>query len=285
MSRVQQPSRSAHVGFGLIELMVALTLGLLVLGAAIAIFQSNLRTFKANEGVNRMQEGARVAYELMARDLRAVGGTACSNLAMPDLEHSNTTEEDALLAGALTGNGSELTVTSGDDSAYRVESATASSVTLEAGQVSDLNEAFKVNDKVILCNANQLYVVTLDGVNNGSRTLTYTPALTTVMTSDPMAPPSTVMVARYRSNRWFVDGNELKVSRNGGSGESVVDGVTGMALTYLEEGATSYVASPTNWPNVIAVRMALTLEGKDKADGKTISRSTSNVISLRSRTP
>lgn len=58
-----------------------------------------------------------------------------------------------------------------------------------------------------------------------------------------------------------------------------------LALTYLEEGATSYVASPTNWPNVIAVRMALTLEGKDKADGKTISRNTSNVISLRSRTP
>lgn len=285
MSRHAQPALRANKGFGLIELMVALTLGLLVLGAAIAIFQSNLRTFKTNEGVNRIQEGARVAYELMARDVRAVGGTACSNLAMPDLEHTNNAQENALLAGAITGNGSEFTVTSGDDTAYRIESATASTVTLEAGQVDDLNHAFKVNDQVILCNANQLYVVTATAVNDASRTLTFSPSLSTVLTSDPMAPASTVMVARYRSTRWYKDGTELKVSRNGGVGESVVDGVTNLGLTYLEEGATSYTATPANWPNVIAVRMNLTLQGKDKADGNTIERSTSNVISLRSRTP
>ena len=35
---------SMQGGFGLIELMIAMVLGLLVLGAAIAVFQSNQRT-------------------------------------------------------------------------------------------------------------------------------------------------------------------------------------------------------------------------------------------------
>ena len=113
--RIRRMSRFA--GFGLIELMIAMVLGLLVLGAAIAVFQSNQRTFDANEGTNRIQEGARVAYELMSKDIRAAGGSACSNLARPDVEHAFTAEETALLTNFISGSGSEFTVTSGDDTA------------------------------------------------------------------------------------------------------------------------------------------------------------------------
>ena len=60
MSRFAYRAGRRHSGgFSLIELMIALVLGLLVLGAAIAVFQSNQRTFNANEGQNRIQEGAR----------------------------------------------------------------------------------------------------------------------------------------------------------------------------------------------------------------------------------
>ena len=65
-------------GFGLIELMIAMVLGLIVLGAAIAVFQSNQRSYSANEGQNRVQENARAAYEMVTRDIRATGGSACS---------------------------------------------------------------------------------------------------------------------------------------------------------------------------------------------------------------
>ena len=62
MSRLRTRSPA---GFGLIELMISMVLGLLVLGAAVAVFQSNQRTFSVNEGQNRIQEGARAAYEMM----------------------------------------------------------------------------------------------------------------------------------------------------------------------------------------------------------------------------
>lgn len=69
-----------HVaGFSLIELMVALVLGLIVTGAAIAIFSANRKTYAATESIGRTQEGVRTAFELMARDLRAAGSTPCGN--------------------------------------------------------------------------------------------------------------------------------------------------------------------------------------------------------------
>ena len=66
-------------GFSLIELMIALMLGLLVVGAAIGIFISNRRTYQATEGVGRAQEGVRTAFELMSRDVREAAGNPCVN--------------------------------------------------------------------------------------------------------------------------------------------------------------------------------------------------------------
>lgn len=64
-------------GFSLIELMIALVVGLLVVAAAGGIFISNKRTYAATETLGRLQENGRVAFELMARELREAGGTPC----------------------------------------------------------------------------------------------------------------------------------------------------------------------------------------------------------------
>ncbi len=66
-------------GFSLIELMIAMMLGLLVVGAAIGIFLSNRRAYQATEGVGRVQEGVRTAFELMSRDVREAAGNPCVN--------------------------------------------------------------------------------------------------------------------------------------------------------------------------------------------------------------
>lgn len=63
----------------LVELMIAMMLGLLVVGSASAIFMSNRATYRATEGLGRVQENGRMAFELMARDLREAGGNPCGN--------------------------------------------------------------------------------------------------------------------------------------------------------------------------------------------------------------
>lgn len=62
-----------RTGFSLVELMVALTLGLLLTGGLIQLFSSTKVTFNANETLARVQENGRFAMERLKRELRPVG--------------------------------------------------------------------------------------------------------------------------------------------------------------------------------------------------------------------
>lgn len=74
--RHSSPQR-VQSGLGLIELMIAMLIGLLVSAAAIGIFQSNKRAFAATQGLGRIQESSQAAFEMMARDIREAGGSPC----------------------------------------------------------------------------------------------------------------------------------------------------------------------------------------------------------------
>ena len=287
--------KHVQAGFGLIELMISLVLGLLVLGAAIAVFQSNQRTFNANEGQNRIQEGARAAYEMMSRDIRAAGGTACSKLARPAEDHTYTTDETNLMIAPISGTASEFTVLSGDDASYQITAATTSSVTIAAPATPtdwELSDAFKAGDKLILCNADQMYVVNTTAVNDASNQITFSPATPEPIYDTGVAPAASVSAARFRSARWYLSGGSLYMNRNG-TAEAVVPGVTAMSVSYRRRDAAAYTATPVSPVDVVAVRVNLTLRGQKtvggdvKVDGATnyITRNTSNVTAIRKAAP
>lgn len=75
--------RAVQSGFSLIELMIAMLLGLLVAAAAGGVFLSNKRVYAATETLGRIQENTRVAFELMSRDLREAGGNPCGSAMRP----------------------------------------------------------------------------------------------------------------------------------------------------------------------------------------------------------
>lgn len=78
---VHPPSRQQR-GLSLIELMIALALGLIVTGAALAFFLTSKRTYATTESLGRLQEGGRAAFELMSRDVREAGANPCSSRAV-----------------------------------------------------------------------------------------------------------------------------------------------------------------------------------------------------------
>ncbi len=278
------PAFSRSAGFSLIELMISLVLGLMVIGAAFVVFQSNRNSFRATEGVNRIQENARVAFELMSSDIRSTGGGGCSS------SSSVETTGDLSLAyrdAPISGTGSEITLVSGEDAAYKITSSTTTSVTLDSAQIDDATEAFKEGDVILLCNARKSYVVEALSVSSSTITFESLPESYNLR-DDAMVPPSSVVVARLRSTRWYVaanprGGSSLYVSRFGQKGEEVAEGVKSAAFSYLTLGASSYTATPGIWTDVIGVRADLVLEGEN-IDGKALTRRTSNVVSLRSRT-
>jgi type IV pilus assembly protein PilW len=70
-------SKSRQLGLTLIELMIALVLGLLLVAAATQVFLSNKQTYRVTEAHSRLQDNARFATEIISRDIRAAGYSGC----------------------------------------------------------------------------------------------------------------------------------------------------------------------------------------------------------------
>ena len=66
-------------GFTLVELMVAMLLGLIVIGGVISVFLANQQSYRTNEALSEVQDGSRIAFEMMAQDIRNAGLTGCDS--------------------------------------------------------------------------------------------------------------------------------------------------------------------------------------------------------------
>jgi len=64
-------------GFTLVELMVAMVLGLLVIGAVISVFLGTQSSSRTLDAMSRVQETGRLGLERVARDVREAGYRAC----------------------------------------------------------------------------------------------------------------------------------------------------------------------------------------------------------------
>ena len=109
------------------------------------------------------------------------------------------------------------------------------------------------------------------------------------------AAPNSVLV-RLNASRWYIANNpngrpslyHTRLAGGGVANEEVAEGVSAMSVTYLLRGSNDYVAPNLvggNWANVIAARIALTLDGQPNTGtgGVALQRQTVHVVSLRNR--
>ena len=75
-------------GFSLIELMVAMVLGLLVAAGIVTLFAATSKTNKVQDALARLQENGRFAVTRMDNDLRQVAGQYCANTQSKDWTQS-----------------------------------------------------------------------------------------------------------------------------------------------------------------------------------------------------
>lgn len=69
--------KRAAAGFTLVELMIALVLGLVIIAGVISVFLGNKEAYRTNEGLSQVQDSARTAFEYLVRDIRAAGSNVC----------------------------------------------------------------------------------------------------------------------------------------------------------------------------------------------------------------
>lgn len=70
----------AALGFSLVELMVAMTLSLLLLGGVVAIFASSRSSYETTERLSRIQETGRFALDQIVSDIRSSGFPGCARV-------------------------------------------------------------------------------------------------------------------------------------------------------------------------------------------------------------
>lgn len=80
MNRPMPVSANNQTGFSLIELMVAMTIGFIVVGAVGYVYLGSRSAFRTTDNMSRMQESARYALDVLSRDVRMAGFVGCGNL-------------------------------------------------------------------------------------------------------------------------------------------------------------------------------------------------------------
>lgn len=196
MSRTAPPSRFAsragrptQAGFTIVELMVALVLGLLLIGGVINIFMTNQQTFRANENMGRLQENARISFELMAREVRQAGGNLCGASLMANVLNNATTAwtsnweagvlqgfDDAQAATGIVATGTAVGQRVANTDAVRVlsggmfDGVPITSHNAGAAQITlnTINHGFAPNNIVVVCDGQSAALAKLTSAVSGT---------------------------------------------------------------------------------------------------------------------
>lgn len=262
-------SRRAN-GFTLIELMVAMMIGLLVILAASAVFIANRRTYQATETVGRTQENARIAFELMSRDLREAGITPCGNpvgTLSNALNGGGTHWYDAGLAVRGHNNGSSVGGTAGTN-AIDIFSGNGASQPIVANDTSAKTFTLGSNDHgmrastlAMVCDTQRATILQLTSGGPTGAVIGYggsaSPGNATTNlggciekgcnTSQygrwEFTQANAARIARLSSSRWFVRNGALVQLTPGGNaaGDEIVRNVNNLQLTYLLNANTNWM--------------------------------------------
>lgn len=104
--------RRRPAGFGLIEALLALALGLMVLAAASQLFGSAYQAWRLQGATARLQDDARLVLQRLAEDIRMAGMFGCLRLDAADFRIAGAAEAFAspitIKPGSLTLVGAEL---------------------------------------------------------------------------------------------------------------------------------------------------------------------------------
>jgi len=97
--------RQKHSGFGLVELMIAITLGILLSSAVIQVFLATNSSSKVQDSLAEIQENARFTMRILAKEIRMAGYMGCSSVGAAAFNNiaEPATEVDFSLATALVG--------------------------------------------------------------------------------------------------------------------------------------------------------------------------------------
>lgn len=268
-SSSRYPGRTG--GFTLVELMVAMTIGLVILAAVSTLFVSSKQTYTTQDRLARLQENARFAVQFIIKDLRMAGYFGCLDEITPDSMNSTLNNStDFAYNGQLPLEGVDgatgswypsgfatlpsdiepgtdaFVIRRGDDdnSIYLDKEMPNTSAVLKVNSIAGLS----VNDIIIISDcvsADIMQITQLNStdphiVHNAGAAPPGTPGNSTQKLSKSYSPstaPDGTKVMKFLSRRYFIatgaSGNPALFRQdNAGAAVELVDGIENLQVLY-----------------------------------------------------
>jgi type IV pilus assembly protein PilW len=282
-------------GLSLVELLVAMTLSLLLMGGVLQIFLASKQTYSANTALSRVQENGRFAMEFLTSDIRNAGykGECITPLNNLLNEASASYRADLFDLGlVLNGraNASPAWVanrTAGDvihvKYAASLAGVTASGNTPATANTINLTAASGVAQGTIIIVSDPQGCDLFQNRSNATAQNLTRGAVGSPGNKTPASNPfshaydASMEILKLQSVTYYI-GNDLnnrpalrRISFSTGVAvdEVLIEGVENMQILYGIAGANRQVASyvsaaaVSNWENVVAVRIHLLLVGAE----------------------
>lgn len=100
---INRPGLRLNAGFTLVELMVAMTLGLMLVAGIGYVYVASNQSYRTMDATSRIQENARYAFEVLSHDIRLAGFTGCGYSTMANTLNSSTDWDKNLFNRPLVG--------------------------------------------------------------------------------------------------------------------------------------------------------------------------------------
>lgn len=276
-------SRSQR-GFSLVEMMVAITLGFIVVGAVGYLYLGSRQSFRTTDNVSRMQENARYALQTIAHDVRMAGYVGCGNLQTMTVNTIANAPVPALtIANAITGLDTGVGPTSfggitrpaGD--AFSVMAAFGGGVNLTGNlapananvQIQGNPYGFATGDVLVVTNCTNADIFKATAVSGGTGTVTIAHANSSNTGNRVGTYGTSAFVMKMEQYTYFIGTNPAgkralyRTSLTEGTVE-LVDNVWDMQILYgidtnNDGAADSYSAAGAvgNWAQVVSARISL----------------------------
>jgi type IV pilus assembly protein PilW len=265
---MKKPHSKWQSGLTLIELMISMAIGMILMLGAAGVLITNQRSFVATEDIVETQDNARVAVDMLSRDIRESGSHPCGSVIVMN--------EAGAAGNELTDSWNnpiavfEKPNNPPNNPAIRI-AGTGAILLTKAGIANPINN-FVLGTDTITVNG---VIDELDGgdlvmVCNHERGLVFTASAVAgqVITLNPKPEydlRNGVLISLTQSNLWFIgnngratgSGRSLYRVTNGGNPEEMVEGVGNLAVE-------TAVADPAGEP--LALHLGFTVCGKRQPD-------------------
>lgn len=259
-------STARQRGFSLVELMIALTIGAIILAAVSMMFVSSKQGYTTQDRLARLQENARFAMHFLVKDLRNAGYYGCANVINNSLNGSTSLAynasnpiegfDDATNTWYPTGG---TTVPTGKISGTDMVMVRMADPSLAINLSSDMPNSsaeltvastagFSDGEIIMLSDCESAELMQITGVQSLAGRLQHAPGGAD-QTENPPRPgnatqvlskqysASSAKVMKFYSRQYYIgtgtSGNPaLFRSNNSGTGEELVDGIESLQILY-----------------------------------------------------